>query len=287
MPSRAAEAQRRILETEDLPPLPHVATELLTVIQGGNDAEQERLRDIVEQDPGLTARVMGWANSAYFGTRGNVRDLDRAIFGIIGLRTVSSLVLSIVLSRVFDTRACPAFDLTQYWHRALLTAHCGREGARLKGTSLSPEDAFLSGLLHNLGLLLLVHLFPEEMDALFQERGRMDDAELRAAETEKLGLDHVRAGAMLSHRWHLPEEVVTVISHYPDKPAPRGMPLAALVGICRKQVDRILEGDPGAPEQTAVRPPSWLHIPPADWRELMADLMTKKESLRTQAETLS
>ncbi|HKJ87039.1 MAG TPA: HDOD domain-containing protein, partial [Gammaproteobacteria bacterium] len=123
MEERPVSPRQKILETQELPPLPHVATELLSLLHASDDKELERLRFLVEQDPGLTARVMGWANSAYFGTRGNVRTLNRAIFGILGLRTVTSLILSIVLNRAFDTRACPAFELEDYWFRALLTAH--------------------------------------------------------------------------------------------------------------------------------------------------------------------
>jgi len=287
MPLQATDAQRLILETEDLPPLPQVATQLLTVIQSGDDTEQDRLRDIVEQDPGLTARVMGWANSAYFGTRGNVRNLDRAIFGIIGLRTTSSLVLSIVLSRVFNTRHCPSFDLTGYWYRSLLTAHCAREAAPLNKPAMDPEDIFLGGLLHNLGLLLLVHLLPREMDALFESLGECDDADLRKAEKRELGLDHAEAGAILSQRWHLPEEVVNVISHYSASRPPRGMEKAGLVGFCRKQVDRLLLCESKKADQFTLRTPAWLHIEQAEWRGVVTDLAGRREALRQQAEDIS
>ncbi|MFA9461158.1 HDOD domain-containing protein [Thiohalorhabdus sp. Cl-TMA] len=288
MEARSASARQKILETQELPPLPNVAAELLMVLQADDDNEVERLRVIVEQDPGLTARVMGWANSAYFGTRGNVRTLDRAIFGVLGLRTVTSLILSIILNRAFNTQACPSFQLEDYWFRALLTAHCARSGgARAGGEQVDPEDAFLAGLLHNLGLLLLVHLFPGDMDAVLKEANAPDDAVLRAAEQERLGIDHAQAGAWLAQRWHLPALVVDTISGYPQSPPTNSSSVVGLVGFSRNQVDRLLASRAKRAERVTLTVPDWLCVPREEWREVVVELLEHRDKLREQAQSLS
>jgi len=289
MSTRSTRARRRVLETQELPPLPMVAGELLNLLQSDSDDDLEHLRVILERDPGLAARVMGWANSAYFGTRGNVRSLDRAIFGILGLRTVKSLLLSIVLNRAFDTRSCPHFDLTEYWYRALLTAHCAKAAIpmRQEGPALDPEDGFLGGLLHNLGLLLLVHLYPEAMDGVFDALDRPDDEELRDGEEAAIGVDHCAAGAWLARRWHLPDGVVAVISDYGVRRPVQADHLAAQVGFCRQQVDALLAADSDDPAELAMRVPRWLPITQERWAEVVAEMLQERSRLRGLAEDLS
>jgi HD-like signal output (HDOD) protein len=289
MTTRSARARRKVLETQELPPLPMVATELLGLLQSEDDEQLERLRHVLERDPGLSARVMGWANSAYFGTRGNVRTLDRAIFGVIGLRTVTSLLLSIVLNRAFDTRACPHFDLTDYWYRALLTGHCAKAAIPLRGEgpALDPEDGFLGGLLHNLGLLLLVHLYPEAMDGVFDALDNPDDEALRDGEEAAVGVDHCAAGAWLARRWHLPDEVVAVISDYGVRRPVKADDLAVQVGFCRQQVDTLLAADTQDPEALALKVPSWLPITQEQWTGLLGAVLEERGRLRQLAEDLS
>ena len=285
-----SEVRRRILETQELPPLPQVAAELLLLFQGSSEDDLERLRGIVEQDPGLVARIMGWANSAYYGTRGSVRTLDRAIFGILGLRTVKSLLLSIVLNRTFNTRSCPSFELEDYWHRALLTAHCGRSTGTLLqegGFAVDPDDAFLGGLLHNLGLLLLVHLYPKPMERVMRKTAHSDDEKLRRKEVEVLGLNHCQAGAWLTHRWHLPDQISGVISGHDDPQIHHTDRLAGLVGHCRRQVDRVVEPKSPTAQSAALRTPRWMGLTQADWRPQVEDLIDHRQRLLEQARNLS
>lgn len=289
MTTRSTRARRRVLETQELPPLPMVAAELLNLLQSEDDDALEQLRGVLERDPGLSARVMGWANSAYFGTRGNVRSLDRAIFGILGLRTVQSLLLSIVLNRAFDTRSCPNFNLTDYWYRALLTAHCAKATIPLRreGPALDPEDGFLGGLLHNLGVLVLVHLYPEAMDGVFDALDNPDDEALRDGEEAAVGVDHCAAGAWLARRWHLPDNVVAVISDYGVRRPVKADHLAATVGFCRQQVDTLLAGQTEDPAQIALRVPPWLGIDQERWQALVGEMLEERSRLRDLAEDLS
>ncbi|MFB6260687.1 MAG: HDOD domain-containing protein [Thiohalorhabdaceae bacterium] len=289
MTTRTSRARRRVLETQELPPLPMVAGELLGLFQNESDDELERLRVILERDPGLSARVMGWSNSAYFGTRGNVRNLDRAIFGILGMRTVKSLLLSILLSRAFDTRSCPHFDLTDYWYRALLTGHCAKAATPLRqtDTTVDAEDAFWGGLLHNLGVLLLVHLYPETMDTILDGLDNPDDGQLRDAEEDALGVDHCTAGAWLGRRWHLPDEVVGVIADHSSRSPDPVQELPAQVGFCRQQVDALLATDKDDPATAALRVPQWLPIPQEHWNELVAQMVQERGQLRDLAGNLS
>ncbi|MEF8793359.1 HDOD domain-containing protein [Thiohalorhabdus sp.] len=282
-------ARRRVLETQELPPLPMVAGELLGLLQSDSDDQFEQLRVILERDPGLSARVMGWANSAYFGTRGNVRHLDRAIFGILGLRTVKSLLLSILLSRAFDTRSCPHFDLTNYWYCALLTGHCAKAMTprRQAGPPLDSENAFLGGLLHNLGTLLLVHLYPEAMDGVLKGLDDPDDGHLRDAEMAAIGVDHCAAGAGLGRRWHLPDDVIGVIANYSTQRPEETGALPVQVGLCRQQVDALLATDKEDPATSALQVPQWLPIAQEHWNEGVGQMIRERGRLRNLARDMA
>lgn len=289
MTTRITRARQRVLETQELPPLPMVAGQLLKLLQSDSDDDLEQLRAILERDPGLAARVMGWANSAYFGTRGNVRNLDRAIFGVLGLRTVKSLLLSILLSRAFDTRSCPHFDPTDYWYRALLTGHCAKAAIPLRhsGQAFDPEDGFLGGLLHNLGGLLLAHLYPEAMDGVLKNLGNSDDTELQGAEEAALGIDHCAAGAWLGQRWHLPDEVVRVMAEHRVQPPLQTDSLPAQVGFCRQQVDALLAAESEDPAARALKVPQGIPIAQEQWVEVVGQMVQERGQLRKLAEDLS
>ncbi|HKJ88446.1 MAG TPA: HDOD domain-containing protein, partial [Gammaproteobacteria bacterium] len=141
--------------------------------------------------------------------------------------------------------------------------------------------------LHNLGLLLLVHLFPGDMDAALRQVKAPEDAELRRTEAALIGIDHAQGGAWLAQRWHLPDLVVDTISGYAQEPLSEKAPVAALVGIARKQVDRLLATRVKRVERIAVAVPDWFPLAREEWREVVTDLLEQRDKLRTQAQSLS
>ncbi|HSJ49653.1 MAG TPA: HDOD domain-containing protein [Gammaproteobacteria bacterium] len=206
----------RIQELPHLPPLAPVAQELLLELNR-EEIDINRLCRIIERDPGLTARLIGVANSAYFSQREPIYDLSTAIIRVLGLNLVKSLSLGIALSAPFDTRACPAFPLDHYWCLAMLTSTLASQlASQAKLEPGANEYLFLGGLLHNLGDLVLAHCFPKQLCEVLRQADANPATPLEALQQNIIGLRASEAGVMLGHKWHLPERILHIISHHHD-----------------------------------------------------------------------
>ena len=209
-----SEVRDEVLRLEHIPPLSGTASELLRV---ANDPELDPkvLAAILERDPQLTARILGLANSAFFGQARPVVTLEEAIIRVLGLNVVRNLALSMALAGSFDVSRCPAYDLQGYWLTALGTAGLSRSLALALGRPerVHPDVAYLCGLLHSLGELALVHLRPDLMCAAIHDHQDMPETALVTLERQHLGLDSWEAGEWLAFRWQLPEPVAETIGY--------------------------------------------------------------------------
>ncbi len=202
-----------VMSVKQLPPLSTTAGELLEVV-ADPDVEVEVIAAIIERDPALTARILGLANSAYFGQSRPVMSVQEAIIRVLGLNLVKGLSMSIALAGSFDTSACPGLDMRDYWYRTLGTATLGRLIAQRvqPAYALDPDGIYLSGLLLRIGLLLLAHTLPQGLSAALHDQEASPEQDPLALERRHLGIDHVEAGGWLSRRWHLPELVCIIVA---------------------------------------------------------------------------
>ncbi|MEM6775373.1 MAG: HDOD domain-containing protein [Pseudomonadota bacterium] len=203
--SPAAPARISVRRLRTLAPLP-ATSQLLLEMLSDPELDMLRLAAVVEQTPALAARILGVANSAFFAHARDVRDVPDAIIRVLGLHLVRDLSISFALSQPFDLRDCPRFDALRYWSSAMESAVLAQLIAtRLPVEDLpTPAEAYLGGLLHNLGLLALVHVAPDAMNTVFASVEREPGVALRSWEAEVLGLDHAMAGAELAIVWRLP-----------------------------------------------------------------------------------
>ena len=236
----AIEMRLQIQKLNTLPPMSMVAQELLAAL-GDNNLDVRHIAAIIERDPALLARIIGLANSAYYGYTERVTTAEDAIFHVLGLNTARNLALSVVLSGPFQTAHCREFRLDEYWTNAMVTAALAQRLAPYVSTEPAPNagNAYLAGLLHSLGELALVHLYPTEMATIFRQADEDDGMTLTQRETALLGADHLQVGGWLARKWHLPQFVVTVIEKHEDTDY-RGehRALAHLVGFCVHWLDR-------------------------------------------------
>ncbi len=235
-----------VLSLDHLPPLTAAATRLIEVASDP-DLEIKELASIIEQDPPLTARILGLANSAFFGQQNPILTVEQAIVRVLGLNMVRSLSLSMALAGSFNTRQCQSFDIGDYWLHALVTsAVAAAVGRHVRDPEHRPVDSlYLGGLLHNIGTLVLVHVRPIEMSRVFGETPDESGGDPVELERALLGIDHWQAGAWLAFRWHLPEVAVHTLAHIAD--ATYAGPHNAVVEIVRAASawahDHITDGD--------------------------------------------
>jgi len=224
---------------DELPQL-HAAVHQLLEALSDDDIDRNRLADIIDRCPSLSAKLVGLANSAYFGRPSPIKGLSDAIF-VIGFRTVRSLSVATALQAPFENIRCPAFQSGRFWLHAVLTAHAARELARNAAAdlSLNADEAYLAGLLHGMGLLVLAHLFPDDLNQILESENQTDSMSVRIR--EKFGVTHRSVGAALLKRWHLPDAFTCVAEHYAD-PDYKGhcWSLCRLIAVAREWADRVI-----------------------------------------------
>ena len=201
-----------LLQLKYLPPLSMTASRLLGAV-ADPEVEIQTVVDIISQDPGLTGRIVGMANSAYFGQVNPIYSVHDAIIRVLGLNLVKSLALGIAINGAFRADRCPGFDLHDYWFRSISCAIL----ARMLAVAIraeerpDPDSVYLCGLLFNIGDLLLAHLYPKEFSRVLTILRTTPGLDPVVLQQEQLGIDGVAAGEWLARRWHLPETVVQVI----------------------------------------------------------------------------
>ena len=230
-------------DVESIPPLPATAAELLAMTADA-DVEVDDLVAVIERDPALNARLIGMANSAFYGSRVPVMSVREAIIRVLGLNMVRNIAVGMALTGGFSAADCPRFDLKGYWATALGTADlCSGlvRAAVLPGVP-DPDTAYLVGLLHNLGELLLVHLRPRDMDEALRRAVAQPEQTLEQHAVEVIGLGHWAAGAFLARHWQLPAVIGDTIAQMggpePDTPTS----LVGLVAAARRWLLAALAG---------------------------------------------
>ncbi len=196
-----------------LPPFPAVASRVLRLMNDPDSSAADLARAI-SRDQALTARVLRAGNSSFYGFSQQVTSLPQAVV-VLGLRKVRDLILfdSMPVGRGADGGMTDA--QRTLWVHSVGTALASRLLALRSGTEVDPEDAFLAGLFHDSGRLVLNHLAPEGFAEVFRHTSHgLDSVE---AERMVFGLSHDELGYEALARWELPEAIrVAARDHHQD-----------------------------------------------------------------------
>ena len=193
-----------------LPPLPATAQEILTCF-GDEFIDADKVSDVVEGDPGICAKLLGLANSAYFMLQEPVNTIAEAIARVLGVDTVRSLVLAMAIQQSFNSRNCPTFDIKRFWMQSLLAAEVCKNVASADADSDDEvrDLAYSAGLCHNLGLMALAHMEADRTNAvLIRHRDSDKGAELADLFVAEFDTNHRIVTAELARTWSLPAPMV-------------------------------------------------------------------------------
>lgn len=215
-------------EMESLPSVPRVYSELTRVL-ADPDTDLKDVVKVVEQDVAMYAKILQLVNSAFFGLARRVTSIQQAV-NYIGTSTLRNLALSVEVFRAFEgTKAVPGFSLEALQDHGLAVA---RLAARLLTDRRQGESAFMAGMLHDVGQLILATRLPEHFArALGRARGSSDD--LHTIERELLGVTHAELGAYLLGLWGLPYPVVEAVAHHhsPTRVSQRSFDILSAVHV--------------------------------------------------------
>jgi len=225
-----------IQKIDYLPPMPSIAQDIM-IASNDDSSDMDDIAKIIKKDPALTAKIIGMANSAFFGFGRNITTLEQAVINVLGLDLVKGFALSLAMSGVFDLDKCANFDLKRYWCSAFLTAELasGFTNHIDSKQNLDPNQLYLYGLLHNIGILVLANRFPNIMSELFITAMENREKRLIDFEKETIDFNHHEAGAWLGHKWKLPYEVIDIIEHHHDLGYQgRNSNFVLLIGYCSR-----------------------------------------------------
>ncbi|RMG03187.1 MAG: HDOD domain-containing protein, partial [Nitrospirae bacterium] len=223
--TKDADLDSFIRSLDELPVLPEVVVEVNRLLQS-EDVLIEEVSALVEKDAGLTAKILRLANSSYYGLSYHVDTLSRALT-VLGLNTVRNLAMALALHGVIGDDPGEREEVVGLWGHSLGTAVSSKALISVKTPKLE-EKAFICGLLHDIGKVVLYKNFKKEMEMIWNTvKAGGEEEEL---ERMTFGFSHAEVGGALSKRWHFPEELTeAIIKHAGDEGIRRRDPLMVSV----------------------------------------------------------
>lgn len=201
--------KQRLEETLELPPLSDTAQRIIKLRVNPN-ADISDLAQIVETDPSLAAQVVSWAASPYYSAPGKIKSIHDAIVRVLGFDMVLNLALGLSLGKALTIPKAGPHGSLPYWQQAVYMA------ATIEGlVTAIPRDhrpsfgmAYLCGLLHNFGYLILAEVFPPYYHSYCELADANPHVNHQAIERHLLGVTREQLAATLMSLWSMPEEVV-------------------------------------------------------------------------------
>lgn len=212
-----------------LPSLPSVYVEIVEATRS-TEVSVEDVGEIVARDIAMTAKVLHLVNSAFFGLPRQISSPGQAV-AYLGLDTIRALVLSLHAFGQFDSSPVNGFSLDALWTHSLEVASGAKRLGLLEALPRKAVDeAFVAGLLHDIGKIVLACNFQDEYSALHQQASQHSRAMVEA-ELEAFGADHAEVGGYLLGLWGLPNSVVEAITYHHHPHAGEGAEFTALTAV--------------------------------------------------------
>lgn len=202
-------------EMTRLPLLPEFAHHVLQIArQPPDDIDISKVADLVSSDSALVARILRIANSPFYGLKSRVATIRQAMV-TIGLNDFMSLMLATSILNRFKTESTlKNLDLAQFWVHTLAVGAAARTlAAAERPPMLSPTEANLAALLHDIGKSLFYAAFPDRYDQCLLKM-RSFRRLLEETEEEEMGISHAALGGIMADNWMLPSFIANVIRHH-------------------------------------------------------------------------
>lgn len=197
----------KIKKTDNLPQLPQI---MLRLIKACNNEKTsiEELTQIISTDPSLTSKLLQIIGSPYINLPKEVNSIKTAVV-YLGLDTIRNIAISTSAMRFFKFVQAPeGFSMARFWHHSYMSAVIAQKIA-LKNDLSNPDEFFLAGLLHDIGSLVLMNIYPEEYKAILD--GHSGESRIRAAEYDTFQTDTPRVSAWLFEQWNLNPLIIDAV----------------------------------------------------------------------------
>src|ERR1051326_1144275 len=195
-----------------VPPFPAVAQRVLKLVSR-DDAGIHDIGNLVRMDPSFSAELLRLANSALFSAQREVKSLTHAVM-LVGTKRVKTMATLVVLNRMIRS-SVRLEALRKVWIHSLATAFIAEQAAR--HMRLASDDAYTTGLLHNLGTLGMMSAYPDEYSRMLEVSNDFG-FDLLQTERDLFEIDHSAAGCYLAQDWDFPDELAAAIALHHEEP---------------------------------------------------------------------
>ncbi|MGM0577156.1 MAG: HDOD domain-containing protein [Myxococcota bacterium] len=222
LPPIEADLSGQLRGFDALPHMPQVLAQVQQSLRSGR-ADAGRIAKLVSADPGLTAQILRVVNSAYYSLRREIVDLRYAV-AYLGFNEIHRIVLTVSVVQGLGVK--DPSELKRFWHHSFYTALIAKCLAGIYERHIEPGELWPAALLHDVGVLVYMRLYPRHWNALAEHRAE-EACLLVDAERDLRLPSHTTMGAALCERWQLPESIHDVCRHHEldDPSSEPGTPL--------------------------------------------------------------
>ena len=221
------------IDLSKIPPFPPVAARLLGQLDD-DSLEILEIAETIRGDPGLSAALLERANSPLFGFSHRIETVARAI-NMLGLSTVHRLTLTAV-AHSFMKHGLKLVEFQRCWRHTLATAFLASELAW--ACSLREEEAYMAGLLHDIGRIALISACAAEYSIVLR-RAEEETYDILELEREHFGVDHCELGRRLAESWNLPDPMRVAAGRHHDPPDSNEVDLLKVVQLACRLADAL------------------------------------------------
>lgn len=262
MPTTLTDDPRTIISgainsISSLATLPEITQKIIKTVEDSRSNARD-LHKIISHDPALVTRILKVVNSSFYGLPGQISSIDRAIV-MLGLNAIKNIAVAASMGQLFrGVKLCDGFTAKDLWKHCVAVAVTSRELARQLKLPFA-DEAFLAGMIHDIGLLVSLQTWPEKLSKICQE-ARLGARSFSDIERDVLGVDHQQLGMALAEKWQFPRacQQVAGFHHEPELLSDNARTLVVLVYIadhicCEQKIGFWLTGSQSALNETSAQ----------------------------------
>lgn len=240
---------QQIKRSDNLPRLPQVILNLIDACNK-DETHTNELIDIISADPALTARLMGILDSAHININQEIKSIETAVV-YLGINTIRNLAVSMAMMQIFEeSKTIPEWNMDAFWYHSFSVAILSRKISERTGDG-NPEEAFLAGLMHEIGSLLFLSAFPSDYASILADSKKEPD--VIQAEKQRFEMTRFEAGAWLCGQWNL-NPLISDAIRYVNETETRiasALPLVKIVFAANKLA--VFDGDDSVDEYSLAQ----------------------------------
>jgi putative nucleotidyltransferase with HDIG domain len=281
-PPDAKLSQRAMAALGKLPPFSPILNKLLASL-AGEDVSFAKLGDLIEKDTVVAGNILHLVNSALYARRATITSVRHAL-ALLGMDKVRNTLLGMSISRMWSqVKTPPVWSMARFNRHSAAVAILSDQIASRIPAAVYPEGAFVGGLLHDLGRLLIALGLPDEFTRLVKLH-EQSERSWTECERELLGFTHADLSAEALGKWEFPEEVRIAVRDHHNPPAfqPGGaVPLGVVIDAANQYVNSTGESIVasklvGAEDAGAI---AALGIPEENLAKLLADFKAEHTAM--------